>query len=310
MNPAVSVIIPVYNHSRYIEKCLNSILSQDDNVIIEIIILDDGSTDNSAEIIREWIAREKFNDNITSIKFFSESNRGISKSTDFLIRNTSHEFVAFLASDDFLTDNSLISRLSLFNDINVDAVFGDSIPINARGEIVGASSMQELGWGTSIVALQSPSLIIPEMILNWNVYGSVLMMRRSALFISPENTIINTNLYSEDMQLYYHFLSRGSLRFVDSHVAYYRLHETNISRNEASRIKIQENIFQSRIWCAHKFNMFYSTLLYLTAYSNFGYIKSSRPSAWNYCLSLSSKLVTKIIYTLYLSHLKIRKINH
>ena len=68
--PKISVIVPVYNTEKYIEKCLKSILNQTMNDI-EIIVVNDGSTDNSEKIIKEI---EKNNNTKIQIKYFKKEN--------------------------------------------------------------------------------------------------------------------------------------------------------------------------------------------------------------------------------------------
>ena len=68
MDKKISVIIPVYNTSKYIEKCLNSIVNQTMESI-EIVIVNDGSTDNSEEIIQKWINE---NQHKKTIKYFKK----------------------------------------------------------------------------------------------------------------------------------------------------------------------------------------------------------------------------------------------
>lgn len=90
----VSLIVPVYNTSKYLEKCINSLINQtlDD---IEIIIINDGSTDNSEKIIK------KFNDK--RIKYIAKQNEGIGKTRNLGIEKATGEYLAFVDSDDYLS---------------------------------------------------------------------------------------------------------------------------------------------------------------------------------------------------------------
>lgn len=98
MDKKLSVIIPVYNTSKYIEKCLNSILNQFMNDI-EIIIVNDGSTDNSEEIITKWINE---NQHKIEIKYFKKENGGLSSARNFGVNQATGEYITFLDSDDYL----------------------------------------------------------------------------------------------------------------------------------------------------------------------------------------------------------------
>ena len=96
--PKVSVIIPVFNRSRYLEKCLDSVLNQTLSNI-EVICVDDGSTDDSLSKLRNYALEDK------RVKVISlEKNRGVSVARNIGIENATGEFLAFVDSDDFLDE--------------------------------------------------------------------------------------------------------------------------------------------------------------------------------------------------------------
>lgn len=91
----ISIIIPVYNASKYIERCLKSIIEQTYK-IIEIIVVDDGSTDNSIDIAKEFL---KFDNRIRIIQ---KKNSGVSDSRNLGIDNAQGEWICFVDSDDYI----------------------------------------------------------------------------------------------------------------------------------------------------------------------------------------------------------------
>lgn len=94
----LSIIIPVYNNEKYIESCIKSILTSEvDKNKVEIIVVDDGSTDNSRLICDKYV-----NENF---KIYSNSNHGVSYSRNFGISVSSGEFIMFVDSDDELSPN-------------------------------------------------------------------------------------------------------------------------------------------------------------------------------------------------------------
>ena len=97
----ISVIVPVYNVEDYLEKCLNSLVNQTLEEI-EILVINDGSTDNSQKIIDEF--QEKFPQ---KIKAFSKENGGLSDARNFGIDRATGEFLAFVDSDDYVSENML-----------------------------------------------------------------------------------------------------------------------------------------------------------------------------------------------------------
>ena len=93
----VTFIVPVYNTADYLVECLNSILSQDFEK--EIIIIDDGSTDNSLEIILEYQNRYK------EISLIRHHNEGLSRSRNKAIKIARGNYISFIDSDDYLVGN-------------------------------------------------------------------------------------------------------------------------------------------------------------------------------------------------------------
>lgn len=239
----VSVIIPLYNHKQYIEECLDSVLTQDVSNI-ELLLLDDGSSDNGFDIACRW--KESHSDRFARIQFEQQANAGITHTFDRLIKKSTGRFIVILASDDVLLPGSISQRLSLFSESKVMAVFADAIPINETGKIMGKSAIGELGKPSSLAALSDPRTLSWELVFRWNVYGSVLICRREALIDPNGSTILNLNIYSEDMQIYYKFASEGSLRYINKPVAKYRIHTTNTSRSPENIKALHKNIYESR----------------------------------------------------------------
>lgn len=103
MSPLISIIIPVYNKKNCISQTLLSILQQI-NHYFEIIIINDGSTDNSYDIIKEIKQAEK---NGNKIKLFSQQNGGPSKARNYGVRNASGDWIVFLDADDSFEPDAL-----------------------------------------------------------------------------------------------------------------------------------------------------------------------------------------------------------
>ena len=113
--PKISVIVPVYNTEKYIGRCIESILNQSYKEL-EVIVINDGSSDGSAEIIR------KYAENDSRIIFIDNKNYGVSESRNIGIRNAKGEYIQFVDSDDFIDENMLKDTLKLLEEHNVDMV--------------------------------------------------------------------------------------------------------------------------------------------------------------------------------------------
>ena len=94
----VSIIVPVYNVEKYIEKCLNSLVNQtlED---IEIILVNDGSTDKSQTIIEQY--QKKYPD---VIKAYSTKNGGAAKARNYALEHVTGEYIGFVDSDDYISE--------------------------------------------------------------------------------------------------------------------------------------------------------------------------------------------------------------
>lgn len=113
---AVSVIIPVYNTANYIRECLRSVFNQTISAI-EIICIDDCSTDESYSIVKEFAEQDK------RIRLFrNENNRGLSVTRNVAISNAKGKYIFFLDSDDLIRKDTLEILLESAEDYNADIV--------------------------------------------------------------------------------------------------------------------------------------------------------------------------------------------
>ena len=98
--PKVSVIVPIYNVEKYLEKCINSLLSQtlED---IQIILVNDGSKDNSGNIAKEYEKNNK-----DRVIYVEKENGGLSDARNYGLKYATGDFIAFLDSDDYIEKNA------------------------------------------------------------------------------------------------------------------------------------------------------------------------------------------------------------
>ena len=113
----VSVVIPVYNRKDFIRQCLESVLKQDLNEDYEVIVVDDGSTDGTAEILKEFSSRV--------ILHFNKTNQGVSCSRNLGVKLSRGTFVAMTDSDCIADPHWLSQLLKPFDqDENIMIVGG------------------------------------------------------------------------------------------------------------------------------------------------------------------------------------------
>lgn len=112
----ISIIVPIYNAERYINKCLNSIVKQTKKEL-EIILINDGSTDNTEKIIKTYKDKR--------IKYFKNDNHGIGYSRNFGIEKATSKYIMFLDSDDYLKINACEELFKKAEKDNLDIVISD-----------------------------------------------------------------------------------------------------------------------------------------------------------------------------------------
>ena len=95
MNPLISVIVPIYNRELYLEKCIESIVSQTYSNL-EIILVDDGSPDNCPAICDEWAKKD------SRIKVVHKENGGVASARNAGLSAATGDYVAFVDGDDFI----------------------------------------------------------------------------------------------------------------------------------------------------------------------------------------------------------------
>lgn len=111
----VSIIIPVYNAEKYLKKCLNSVINQTYNNV-EIICVNDGSSDSSLQILQEFERKDK------RIIVVDKKNGGVSSARNAGLKVSSGEYIMFLDSDDFLDLDTVYFCIKNVMDLSVDIV--------------------------------------------------------------------------------------------------------------------------------------------------------------------------------------------
>ncbi len=127
----ISIIIPIYNSEKYLEKCLNSVMTQkmDD---FEVILVNDGSKDNSQKIVDEFV--KNYPDKIKSYSL--KENRGQAHARNVGVSYATGEFIAFVDSDDYLEENAYEDIIKTMEEKDIDIMCFDFYEIvgNIRKE--------------------------------------------------------------------------------------------------------------------------------------------------------------------------------
>ncbi len=128
--PKISVIVPVYNAALYIEMCLDSIVNQTIKDELEIIVINDGSNDNSEEVIKKYI-----DDKSTDIKYYSKENEGVAKTRNFGIEKASSPYIMFVDADDYI-DKAFYEKVKPYIEKDIDLIKFKLQRVNENGNVL------------------------------------------------------------------------------------------------------------------------------------------------------------------------------
>ncbi len=215
--PLVTVIIPSYNHEKYVEHSILSVVDQTyDN--LEIIIIDDGSTDGTIDVIKKTISNIKNR----KVLFLTQKNIGLSCTLNKGINISTGELITCIASDDMYMQTRITELVDKIKNTSshVGAVYSDGYFMTEYGEIGNRISM------TRVVPISHN--IHRELIVdNWIPGGCVLYKRH----VFSECGLFNEEVIMEDYDFLLRMTRNFSLIYLDKPLYLYRMHQTNISRD-------------------------------------------------------------------------------
>ena len=167
--PLVSVIIPVYNAARFIRDCLDSVLAQSGPFALDVIVVDDGSTDDSLAELRGY----------AGVRCIEQPNHGPAAARNAALRLAQGDYLAFLDSDDQWPVGKLAAQIHLLESYpELGLVFGDCRQFDSHSafdQTLFESAGYDLGfWGAPVHVEQPYAKLIED---NFITTGSVVMRR-------------------------------------------------------------------------------------------------------------------------------------
>lgn len=202
-NCILSIIIPVYNVESFISTCLDSAVALKDKSI-EIIIVDDGSTDSSGIICKEYESQYPF------IHYYYQSNGGLSAARNTGIRNSKGKYLLFLDSDDYLKIDNLEK---LYNDIKEseeDIIFGRAFECDKGTEILSQIDYSLL------TSTKYPSKVFQQLEEHNSFWFAAWLVIPNRSFIIENNLFFHERIYHEDeLWVPAVFVSAQSVRMIN-----------------------------------------------------------------------------------------------
>ena len=242
----VSVLVPLFNNEQYIETALNSLLTEVPERL-ELLVLDDGSADNSFSVASQWLDRHE--NRFYAVRIWSRANKGIPGTLNELVNASSGEYITILPADDELLPGGIDTRIAaLKSDARMLCVFGDAKVIDSSGRVISDSALFEYperhvrphSW-----ALTDQRLLALEMILRWAVPGPVFLARSSVYSTDAGVGTYDESLSAEDRDFYLRNLANKTIAYVDRKVSCYRVHGRNVSTFDKTSLAIRESVCRS-----------------------------------------------------------------
>lgn len=273
----VSIIVPCYNQAQYLDECLQSVLDQTYQNW-ECVIVNDGSTDNTADISKKWIEKD------IRFFYFEKENGGVSSARNYGIKKSKGIYILPLDGDDYISDNYIETCVTeLEADTNLKLVYGGA-------EKFGMVDEQ---WDLPEYSF--------DRLKQYNMIFCTAMYRKSdaeQIGGYDENMLYGI----EDWEFWMNFLKKGGLVKRNKNCTfYYRIKET--SRN-SDLYKVEQNINESYNYIFNKHRECYETKNSIELYTKYSSLKK-KVDELNYQLNnLDTYLTKKDVLKLFLKKLK------
>jgi cellulose synthase/poly-beta-1,6-N-acetylglucosamine synthase-like glycosyltransferase len=231
-HPLVTIIVVSYNHSQYIKENLDSIKAQTyEN--IQLIVGDDASADNSAEIFKEWLNEN----NYPADKNFHTQNTGFAAMLNECIELAKGKYVKILAADDFLHPDSIkkcVEKLEILGE-EYGMVFSNTHAIDDKSSII------EDFADYNLLGNINPSVFAEELIKGNRIAALTVLIR---LKVIKETGKYDTKFIVEDYYRWLKISEKYLIGYLPEKLAYYRLHSGNISKTKLEKINLETLILQ------------------------------------------------------------------
>ncbi|WP_292468827.1 glycosyltransferase [Methanolobus sp.] len=225
-SPVVSIIMNCYNCSTYLKEAIDSVYTQTYGDW-EIIFWDNVSTDNSAEIAKNYDSKLRY--------FCGDKNVPLGNARNLAIEKAQGQYIAFLDCDDIWLPSKLEKQISLFEaNSNIKLVFSDCNVINSQHEIL-----------YRLFSVQKPSrgFAFNELLLSNNFISLVTVVIERSVFYDI-GTFNDEFKIAEEYDLFLRIAHKHPLDYVDEALAEYRIHENNWSHRQDIGIKEQLKIIE------------------------------------------------------------------
>lgn len=223
----ISIIVPIYNAQKYLKKCINSLINQSYKNL-EIILIDDESTDNSPKICDEYSKKDK------RIKVIHKLNGGVSSSRNEGLKNTTGDYILFVDADDYIEPNCIEECLNIIEKYHPDIIkFGFTKELN----LYKKKNTFTVKTNTLIEEKNYNNLIYKYILTTpdfCNIWNSIIKKE-----ICIQNQFDTNLTLGEDYLYFIKCLTKSKrIYFLDKHLYHYVINNNSITH----KFNIKQNI--------------------------------------------------------------------
>jgi len=233
-NPLISIIMPVYNVSDYIDEAIQSICSQTyDN--FELIIINDGSTDNTVERINAWIEKD------ARIILMSQKNGGPGNARNKGLKISKGSLICFIDADDLYDIHKVYKQQKIFSQYpQINLVFSDMYYMDEMGVIQEQSHHESINFPERAkeylfkennIFLEKKLLYIFMSVYIVPISTQTIMFRRS-LLLEQDYWFFEKINNGEDTDLWFRLAQKGGIAYSGEKLAYYRIRDGSLTKNK------------------------------------------------------------------------------
>lgn len=251
--PLVSVLMPCFNHEKFVEQAIRSVLDQTYDRV-ELIAVDDASSDATADIVAEQAKEHGF----TFVR--NDENIGLNATLERALGLSSGDYIAVLASDDWVPPTKIEEQVGFLADHGWDAVYGTCWFVeDDRSTVIDLGDLEAMCRGGTILDhLYTDSSHAP-------LLQSALIRRSCFVELCPERS----QFTSDDWVMLIRLFERYKVGFINKPWFYYRQHGSNTFRNYwgtlPQRVEVISLVTPERLRTTALANMFRDQALFLYA---------------------------------------------
>lgn len=234
ISPLVTIGVPNYNYAHFIIRTLESVARQD-YPNIELVIVDDCSTDNSIAVIETWI--ENYKGNIRTRFIKNNFNNGLTANCNLILKNASGKYIQFLDADDLILPGKIKTQVEQMEVLEVAAlIYSDVFVIDEKDEIIENSYLNSIGYNKSIM----PSGKIQEQLFDFNFIPLPSVLVRTAYI--HEASGFDETLSVQDYYLWLKITEKHTVIYMPGPTAMYRVHAHSMSNSRSTNPRSVDSI--------------------------------------------------------------------